>query len=135
LEDDTRATILKLLAEGQSLSAICRADGMPSREAVRLWQRDDPEFDLAVTHAREDGLEKRADEAIQAARDAKDAALGRLAFDADRWYIGKLSNAFSDKQKHEHTGANGRPIETVSRIERHVIDPANPDSKGVPSAP
>jgi hypothetical protein len=28
-----------------------------------------------------------------------------VAFDAERWYLGKLSNAFSDNkaQKHEHT--------------------------------
>jgi hypothetical protein len=35
---------------------------------------------------------------------AEDAAKGRLSFDAHRWYLGKLSNAFSDDkaQKHEH---------------------------------
>lgn len=94
-----------MLTDGKSLSAICREDGMPSRETVRLWQKDDKEFDLAVTHAREAGFEKRADDAITAARIAADAAKGRLAFDAERWYLGKLSNAFSDNkaQKLEHT--------------------------------
>lgn len=128
MADEIRAQILARLAEGESLRSICASEGMVSREAVRLWQRDDPAFDLAVTHAREDGYEKLAEEARLRALTAEDAARGRLAFDAERWYLGKLSNAFSDKQKHELTGKDGTAIETINRIERHVIDPANPDS-------
>jgi hypothetical protein len=102
---DSRETILQRLSEGESLSAICKDADMPSRETVRLWQKDDEEFDLAVTHAREVGFEKRAEEAVLAAKTAEDASKGRLAFDAERWYLGKLSNAFSDNkaQKLEHT--------------------------------
>lgn len=98
------AEVLRRLAEGESLSAICRSDDMPSRETVRLWQNDDEAFDLAVTRAREDGYDRRAHDAVEAAKKATDAATGRLAFDAERWYLGKLSNAFSDNkaQKHEH---------------------------------
>lgn len=105
--DKQREIILERLAQGESLSAICRDKGMPSREAVRLWQNADEEFDLAVTRAREDGFEKRATEAVEMAKTAEDAALGRLAFDAERWYLGKLSNAFSDnkpqKVQQEHS--------------------------------
>jgi U3 small nucleolar RNA-associated protein 14 len=107
--DDVRERILERLREGESLSAICRDKDMPSRETVRLWQKDDEEFDLAVTRAREDGFEKRAADAVLAAKACDDAAKGRLAFDAERWYLGKLSNAFSDNkaQKHEHSGQVG----------------------------
>lgn len=105
--DKQREIILERLAQGESLSAICRDKGMPSREAVRLWQNADEQFDLAVTRAREDGYEKRATEAVEMAKVAEDAALGRLAFDAERWYLGKLSNAFSDnkpqKVRQEHS--------------------------------
>lgn len=102
---DQRSEILRRLTEGESLSAICRTVGMPSRETVRLWQNEDEEFALAVTHAREEGFITRADRAVEAAKDAEDASKGRLAFDAERWYLGKLSNAFSDNkaQKLEHT--------------------------------
>lgn len=101
---EIQQAILDLLAEGDSMRTICECHGMPSRETVRLWQKEDADFDLAITCAREDGYEKRAEEAIESARNAEDAALGRLAFDADRWYLGKLSNAFSDNKpsKHEH---------------------------------
>jgi hypothetical protein len=96
--DEARQAILDRLADGESLSAICRDADMPSRETVRLWQKEDEEFALAVTRAREDGFEKRANEAVLAAKIAEDAAKGRLAFDAERWYLGKLSNAFSDNK-------------------------------------
>lgn len=103
--NSVRETILARLSEGESLSEICRDKDMPSRETVRLWQADD-DFDLAVTRAREDGYEKRAAAAVLKAQTADDAAKGRLAFDAERWYLGKLSNAFSDNKaqelKHTH---------------------------------
>ena len=126
--DDIREQILAMLMEGKSLSAICAEEGMPDRSTVQRWQKDDAEFDAAVTHAREIGFEQRADRAVLAAKTADDAAKGRLAFDAERWYLGKLSNAFSDKQKHELTGKDGAPIQTVQRVERVITDPANPDS-------
>jgi hypothetical protein len=102
VSDKQRSTILDRLARGESLSAICRDKDMPSREAVRLWQNADAEFDLAVTHARETGFEARAEQAVTDAKAAEDAGKGRLAFDAERWYLGKLSNAFSDNKAQQH---------------------------------
>jgi hypothetical protein len=91
-------------------------DGMPSRETIRLWQRDDEAFALAVTHAREEGFHSLAEKAVEDAETETDPAKGRLKFDARRWYLGKLSNAFSDKQKHEHSGPDGKPIETMGKL-------------------
>ncbi len=80
---------------------------------------DDDEFDAQITRAREVGYQLRADRAILEAKCAEDAAKGRLAFDAERWYLGKLSNAFSDDkaQKHVHTGKliHGIEIEFVDK--------------------
>jgi hypothetical protein len=100
---DVRETIIAELEKGRSLLSICKDDGMPNRSTVQRWQSDDAEFDAAVTRAREDGYEYLAEQARINAQTAEDAAKGRLAFDADRWYLGKLSNAFSDNkaQKHE----------------------------------
>ncbi len=106
MTDTQRETVLARLADGESLSAICRGDGMPDRRTVQRWQDDDAEFDAAVTRAREDGYHLLAERAVLSAKTAEDASKGRLAFDADRWYLGKLSNAFSDNKptnhKHEH---------------------------------
>lgn len=98
-----KAAIIERLAEGESLSSICRSADMPSWVTVHDWLGKDTEFAEQVRQAREEGYQKRAVEAVETAKNAKDAGLGRLAFDAERWYLGKLSNAFSDNkaQKHE----------------------------------
>ncbi len=110
--DEDRQIILDRLAQGQSLISICKIEGMPNRLTVQRWQNEDTDFDVAVMRAREDGFVLRADQAIIDAKTAEDAAKGRLAFDAERWYLGKLSNAFSDDKtrKHEHSGPDGAPI-------------------------
>ncbi len=105
MENDTRGKIVAELESGRSLLSICKDEGMPCARTVQRWQNDDAEFDVAVTRAREDGFHYLAEQARISAHAATDAARGRLAFDADRWYLGKLSNAFSDNkpQKLEHT--------------------------------
>lgn len=105
MSEDIRAIILERLANGDSLSTICRDDGMPAWSTVHRWMDADEEFAGQITRAREHGYHKRAEDAIGDAKAAEDAAKGRLAFDAERWYLGKLSNAFSDNkaQKHEVT--------------------------------
>jgi hypothetical protein len=101
---------------------------MPAWSTVHRWMDDDEEFTAQITRAREAGYLKRADDAVESAKAAPDAALGRLALDAERWYLGKLSNAFSDTktQKHEHDVK----LEAVKRV---IYDPRNPDSEGVPA--
>ncbi len=127
-----RDEVLRRLSEGESLSAICRDKDMPAWGTVHNWMNDDAEFDVQVTRAREAGYLKRADEAVQAAKCAEDAARGRLALDAERWYLGKLSNAFSDDKarKHEHSG--NLKVEAITRV---IHDPRNPDSPDIQPAP
>lgn len=99
--DKQRATILERLADGESLVAICKAEGMPDRRTVQRWQDEDADWDAAVTRARETGFLLRAEQAVIDAKTAEDATKGRLAFDAERWFLGKLSNAFSDDKRRE----------------------------------
>lgn len=107
--DDPREHVIAELEKGRSLLSICKDDGMPTARTIQRWQADDENFDVAVTRAREDGFHYLAEQARTKAQTAEDAAKGRLAFDADRWYLGKLSNAFSDNkaQEHKHTGQIG----------------------------
>lgn len=100
--DDTRQAIVDELTNGKSLSVICENAGLPNRRTVQRWQDDDEEFNAAVTHAREIGFHSLAEKALADAETDTDAALGRLKFDARRWYLGKLSNAFSDNKAQTH---------------------------------
>src|SRR5690606_26322010 len=76
---------------------ICRDSGMPTPRTVQRWARADDELAERIHQAREDGYFLRAERAVEAAQKAEDPHAGRLAFDAERWYLGKLSNAFRDK--------------------------------------
>lgn len=99
------------LAEGNSIVQICLADNMPSLSTVMSWQADDADFAGKIRRARETGYLIRGERAVQDAKTAPDAGLGRLAFDAERWYLGKLSNAFRDKSSVELTGKDGGAIQ------------------------
>lgn len=125
---ETRERILAELEQGKSLVTVCEQEDMPNRATVQRWQADDVDFDAAVTRAREFGFEALAVEALNRARNAKDAQLSRLEFDATRWYLGKLSNAFSDDKtkKHELSGSVRHEL-----IENVIVDPASPDSQGL----
>lgn len=97
-----RDIICERLSEGESLASICRDPDMPAWSTVHNWIDSDEAFAGQITRAREVGYMVRADRAILEAKTAEDAALGRLAFDAERWYLGKLSNAFSDDKARKH---------------------------------
>lgn len=79
---------------------------MPAWSTVHDWMDKDEAFAGQVMRAREAGYHKRATDAVAEAKNAADPAKGRLAFDAERWYLGKLSNAFSDNKPKqlEHSG-------------------------------
>jgi hypothetical protein len=95
-KDAVREELCERLAGGKSLVQVCKADDMPSVRSVQVWMNDDEDFAAQITRAREAGFMIRADQAVEDAKIAEDAGRGRLAFDAERWYLGKLSNAFSD---------------------------------------
>ena len=108
------------ISEGKSLRSLCVAEDMPSEATVRRWVIDDLEgFSAQYTRARDIGLDCRADALVEDAKIAKDAALGRLSFDADRWYLSKLApKRYGDKIAHVggDPESGDRPIQ-VSRIE------------------
>jgi hypothetical protein len=61
--------------------------------------------------------------AINAARTANDAGLGRLEYDALKWHASKLvPKVYGDKTEIAHTGPNGGPVQTVNAT---VEIPAN----------
>ena len=109
--DDVIIELLSALRDGQSMREICRDKRMPDRETVSRWAKGDGELAANIVRAREAGYHARAERAVEDAKAAKDAGLGRLAFDAERWHLSKLSKAFADKVVH-----SGDPDEPVSQV-------------------
>jgi hypothetical protein len=99
--DDIIAELLERLADGVSMATVCAEPRMPDQSTIWRWSKADDELAKDIARAREVGYFARAEKAVADAKTAPDAAKGRLAFDAERWYLGKLSNAFSDDKKRE----------------------------------
>ena len=127
------------LADGESLNAICKSEGMPSERTVRTWART-PEhpFSPKYARAREIGYLKLADELLEIADDGtndwmrrtgKDGedlgwaingehiARSRLRVDTRKWLLSKcLPKIFGDRITAEHTGPGTVPV----RIDRSM---------------
>ena len=104
------------LAEGQSLNAICKQDGMPAESSVREWAKDDREgFAAKYARARELGYERLADEILAISDEvdievkyegeetridlsATGVARNRLRVDTRKWMLSKmLPKVYGDK--------------------------------------
>ena len=119
--DDVIEELLAALREGKSMRQICKDKRMPDRETVMRWAKGDDELAASIVRAREAGYHARAEKAVEDAKKASDAALGRLAFDAERWHLSKLSRAFAEKVV--HAGDPENPVQTVNRIELIGVAP------------
>lgn len=100
--------ICELLEEGKSMREICAIDGLPSRSTVHAWLRGDDELAARIRESREVGFHALAEEGMRmafapAVANPTDPQAARLAFDAVRWQLGKLSIAFRDKPLIEGT--------------------------------
>lgn len=90
--DEWRERILEEIGEGALLVELCGREGWPSRSTVSRWLRDDPDFWAAYRlRAREQGADAIAERALIDARNAKDAALGTLAWRAATWHVAKMN--------------------------------------------
>lgn len=89
--------LLDRLSHGESMKEICSDPRMPDRETIRRWAERDDELAASIMRARECGYLERGEKAVEDAKNAIDPVKGRLAFDAERWYLGKLSRAFAEK--------------------------------------
>jgi hypothetical protein len=108
----TAITICDRLSQGETLTAICADKAMPSSSMVYRWLEAHQEFREAYARARELQAHAIADAAVTEALEAEDAALGRLAFDARKWFASKVApKVYGDKITQEHTGPGGGPVQ------------------------
>lgn len=124
----TRDEICKRIALGESLSAICRCDDMPSKPTVLDWLFDEPEFSTQYARAREKQAEHYLDEIIAISdessqdrianedgterTDSEAIQRSKLKVDTRKWVMSKLApRKYGDKIQQEIVGANGGAIQ------------------------
>lgn len=126
--------ICRRIACGESLRSICRDPKMPGLTTVCSWIVDDEheEFQKRYTRARQAQAELLADDITEISDDSRNdwvedhdkegACVGyklngdhvqrsKLRVESRKWIAARLLHRYADKQRHEHTGADGGPIE------------------------
>jgi hypothetical protein len=143
--EELAAKICSKLAEGKTLRAVCRIDGMPPESTVRRWALDDFNgFAAQYARAREIGYHSMADETLDIADDGTNdvihdedghettnydvIARSRLRVDTRKWLLSKaLPKVYGEKISQEVSGPDGAPI-VITRIERAIVNAPDRDS-------
>jgi hypothetical protein len=103
--------LLERISEGRPLRSVCEDEDMPSWRTVWRWLQADEDFRTRYARAREAQAHAIAEQAVIEAAAASDPQLGRLAFDARKWFASKVApKVYGDKQQLEHSGPDGGPI-------------------------
>lgn len=108
------------IAQGKSLVAVLKAEGMPDYSTVTRWL-DHPQheaFRKMYARAREDQADYLADELVEIADTAKDrdsAAAAKVRTDTRKWVAAKLKpRKYGERVTQEHTGPEGSPLNPPS---------------------
>jgi hypothetical protein len=110
--DKKAEEICERLAEGESLHEICHDKHMPTTRTVWNWIEKNDAFFRDYMRAREMQGHAHAGMAIEAATKAKDAGLGRLAYDALKWHASKMvPKVYGDKTEVQVVGPGGGPVQ------------------------
>jgi hypothetical protein len=122
---ETADAICERLADGVSLRAICREEGMPTTSTVCKWLAKSAAFAEQYARARElqadalfDDILDIADKGLKALEGADDR---RIQIDARKWMAGKLKGKYSDKVKHVGGDEGDNPI-AFTGFKRQFID-------------
>lgn len=98
------AEICRLIAEGQSLNAICKAYDMPNINTVYDWREAHPEFNRRYARARCDQADTHTEEMLDVARASRSSKTSeevqsaRLLVDTLKWRASKMKpGTYGDK--------------------------------------
>ena len=125
-KSELAAKLCAALAAGESgkdsLRAICKRPGMPSRATVYRWLEESPEFQSLYAKATTQRADGYIDEIVEIADTAPSTKSGiakaKLRIYAREKYAAKIApRKYGDKIDVNHGGQVGNPVETVTRVE------------------
>ena len=117
-DEELKNSIIDRLALGETLTAICKDEGMPHVGSVIRWEMEHPEFREASLRARIHGTNRMADECIEISDDPSiDPANKRIMIDTRLRLIGKWNpRGYGDKVVNEVTGPDGQPLNSAPQV-------------------
>lgn len=122
----TARTICERLADGEPLRQICRDDNMPAWRTVYDWIESVPEFAARIARARAMGFDAIAEDTLEIIDQEPERQATEHGTKVDPGAVQHQKNRveqrmkllskwdpkrFGDKIDHQHTGANGGPIQ------------------------
>jgi transposase-like protein len=131
--------ICELIASGESIRTICKAENMPAMSSIFKWLREHKDFSEQYARAKEEQAERLADELVEIADDISNDVSGelempngvavqraKLRVDTRKWILSKLlAKKYGDKLDLNHAGEIGiKSILVPERIatERSATD-------------
>lgn len=114
--------VIELGKQGMSVVEMACEIGV-AKQTLYDWEKEHAEFLDAFARAREESQAwwEKAGRVGMAGKNI-DAAIWSRSMAA------RFPNDWRETKRNEHSGPEGAPIATTQRIERIVIDPANPDA-------
>lgn len=104
-------SILDRIGDGESLSHICRDEGMPNKRTFLRWVTDKPEVQKLYTEALKLREEVYFDQIVDIVDTCRDPAKARLQADSRKWVLARMNpKKYGDKMTQELTGADGGPM-------------------------
>lgn len=120
--DDQIEEMLGYMRTGMTMTEIALDPRMPSIDTMNRWEAEqDTDLGAAITRARDLGYQVRAEKSVINAEQAEDPQKGRLAFDANRWFLGKMRpKIFGEAAMIKHANHEGEKLELddVSKFTR-----------------
>lgn len=126
----TAELIAARLADGETLSSICKTPGMPRRQTVHQWRMRHPGFADLYARAREIGMETMSDDILTIADDdthdtdadgkpnSANVQRARLQVDTRKFLMAKLApKVYGERVQHDHAGKIEHAV-TLSDRER-----------------
>jgi hypothetical protein len=138
--------ICERMAEGETLTNICRDADRPAWTTVHDWKQADESFRQALTRAREQQAEVWAEEIMSISDDdlPTHEAIGRarLRMQSRQWLAGKYNQQFADKDRGLQVNVGvqvvlpeAERIKLIQRRDRALLANRGPGSEGQPPPP
>ena len=128
------------IADGESLRAICRDDGMPQIRSVMRWLAAHPEFSQQYARAREEQADKIFDELLEIADDGRNdwiekeqgsvvdhehVSRSKLRIDTRKWMLARMApKKYGDATNIKLSGDSENPLNVLlSEISGNTLKP------------
>ena len=110
-DQNTVDEVCERLAGGESMSAICKDEHIPSITTLFKWMRENESFATEYARAREAQAEGYVDKILEITETEPDVQRARLKVDVIKWHASKMKpKKYGDKITQEHTGADGGAV-------------------------